>query len=97
MVENERRQMRAFRWSSVHGLEQIVLDGDSCAAEGVSSDGNTAGWIRTANNQKQVFRWTQGKGVEVIGAQARDWIETIAYDVSDDGLIIAGSGRKSIV
>lgn len=95
--------VRPYRWTADSGYELLTpLPGaDYSYANGVAADGRTiVGGARFGNNDFAVI-WT-ADGVphrldaylESLGADLTDWTLNGAFEISDDGLTIAGSGLR---
>jgi probable HAF family extracellular repeat protein len=96
----------AFRWTAAGGMVGISspprLRATSVAND-VSSDGNRiVGWVWTDDGNKEAFLWTPedgmrplelilgvDEGLDLAGVELLD-----ATSISDDGRVIAGSGRR---
>jgi probable HAF family extracellular repeat protein len=95
----------AFRWTTAGGMVGLgfLPDGRaSSMANDVSRDGNRiVGWSQAARGPQTAFLWTPDWGMrslrQVLGADSELDLEGVelltATSISDDGLVVAGSGR----
>lgn len=87
----------AFRWTTV-GMERITpLAGSTlCGASGVSGDGRVVVGVCLAHNNVG-FHWTQsGGGIGLGQLGGGSSASSNAAAISNDGLVIAGSGNPFI-
>lgn len=72
-ARNATEAPRPFRWTPVHGLQDLGTLGGadaalSGAAWGISADGGTiVGWADNAQGTDRAFRWTNTTGFQDLG------------------------------
>lgn len=89
----------AFRWSlheGLRGLGDLAGDVHDSRALGVSGDGSVIVGFGHGDAGMEAFRWSANEGLRGLGDFLDDQrISSLAYDVSDDGRTIVGTGNYS--
>ena len=86
----------AFIWTEAGGMQLLGTDGFTDSfGEGISANGAyVVGGLRGAG-QTQAFAWTEAGGIESLGYLTGGRPFSIAYDVSDGGIVV-GYGQTII-
>lgn len=84
-------ELRAFRWTSEQGMQELTYPGSSQSiAYGVSADGSTIVGYALMPSSSRILRWRADTGVEDLGTVPNYTASGTALGASADGSVVIG-------